>query len=85
MCVSLRSHLRILVTMCHNIRLSLLLLSLGLTSAVPDPSLAESLEALTQTCDQSQHYVGILNAVHSSLDLQVGISVPNDLNTDCSN
>ena len=71
--------------MCHNIRLSLLLLSLGLTSAVPDPSLAESLEALTQTCDQSQHYVGILNAVHSSLDLQVGISVPYDLNTDCSN
>ena len=51
--------------------LSLLTLTLGLTSAVPEPSLAESLEALTQTCDQSANYVGILNAVHSSLDLQV--------------
>merc|ERR1712032_402528 len=47
-----------------------LVLGLGLTAASPEPSLAESLEALTQTCDQSDNYVGILNAVHTSLDLQ---------------
>ena len=64
MCVSLP---RYLVTMYLMLTL---VLGLGLTMASP-PSLAESLEALTQSCDQSDNYVGILNAVHSSLDLQV--------------
>ena len=67
MCVSLPSC--IFVTMYAVSMLTTL--ALGLTSAAPDASLAESLEALTQTCDQSANYVGILNAVHSSLDLQV--------------
>ena len=65
MCVSLP---RYLVTMYLILTL---VLCLGLTMASPEPSLAESLEALTQSCDQSDNYVGILNAVHSSLDLQV--------------
>ena len=65
MCVSLP---RYLTTMYLTLAL---VLGLGLTAASPEPSLAESLEALTQTCDQSDNYVGILNAVHSSLDLQV--------------
>ena len=65
MCVSLP---RYLATMYLILTLAL---GLGLTAASPEPSLAESLEALTQTCDQSDNYVGILNAVHSSLDLQV--------------
>ena len=65
MCVSLP---RYLVTMHLMLTLAL---GLGLTMATPEPSLAESLEALTQSCDHSDNYVGILNAVHSSLDLQV--------------
>ena len=65
MCVSLP---RYLVTMYLMLTL---VLGLGLTMATPEPSLAESLEALTQSCDQTDNYVGILNAVHSSLDLQV--------------
>ena len=65
MCVSLPRYLTTMYLMLA------LVLGLGLTAASPEPSLAESLEALTQTCDQSDNYVGILNAVHSSLDLQV--------------
>ena len=53
------------------LRVSLLTLALGLAAATPEPSLEESLAALSQSCDQSGNYVGILNAVHSSLDLQV--------------
>ena len=33
--------------------------------------IVSSIAALTKSCDQSDNYVGILNAVHSSLDLQV--------------
>ena len=40
-----------------------------------DQSLVTSLAALTKSCDQSQNYVSILNAVHSSLDLQVIIRI----------
>ena len=33
--------------------------------------IVSSIQALTRSCDQSDNYVGILNAVHSSLELQV--------------
>ena len=43
----------------------------GKLSETEGNKIVSSIQALTQSCDQSNNYVGILNAVHSSLDLQV--------------
>ena len=43
--------------------------------SVPDGhQLVQSIENLTKNCDQSKNYVGILDAIHHSLDLQVSHS-----------
>ena len=51
--------------------LLLLVPNFFLTLSTPEESLVESIQTLTQKCDQSSNYVGILNAVHTSLELQV--------------
>ena len=40
-------------------------------SVTDGQQLINSIENLTKNCDQSKNYVGILDAVHHSLDLQV--------------
>ena len=55
--------------------LLLLVPNFFLTLSTPEESLVESIQTLTQKCDQSSNYVGILNAVHTSLELQVSFKL----------
>ena len=42
-------------------------------SVTDGQQLIKSIEDLTKNCDQSKNYVGILDAIHNSLDLQVSL------------
>ena len=40
---------------------------------IQESQVVKTLQKLTESCDQTKNYVGILEAVHNSLDLQVKV------------